>query len=1110
MSTTIATPRTAPAPASTPEILLQPLARLQRSIRRYVILEGVAWLVIFACLWAVFTFLCDWGLLFALFGLDYLRDGGPAVSWFLRSVFLGTLCVGIGVVLVYHFLYRLSATFSRDELALVLERRFPHLLGDRLLTAVQLSDPEQARKYYYSWDLVQVTVKEAADRVTQLNLGQAFNWTRLLQRLALAILLLGGVVATFLFATDHAALWAERNFFLEQVFWPRAYILEVPDFADATGRAVPYGEEQRVTIRTWKWVAACRTNPEGWRRLEWADLLPGDRPERPWELAPGRMDPALFALLPVDWQKLTLDEVEVRLSTLNDVQRRDLGLALIRRVRNQFTSSDSGRLGLQAIFHQYLPSSWQEVKDPATLRTFLLLAERLTSADLKLITDRLEVLAPLQADVQLALAFSLAPIQPPLLSGTVLERGLAPGRTATPRELLSAAEWTVLPATFKALSRADLRRRLQQFQQDETAEALGRLVESRLKALFAELGERTQQTHLGRRRGLRRLFTEVADVQVFLTFEPIVEGGEPRPAGKSGRQEVRRLPNTNDFTYVFKKIESPFRFRAEAGRTATPWYRVLVKPLPQLKHLRQTNDEPGYLHNSNTRVTTGPHTISLIGPEWRTEAPVGSRILWEAECIKPLREVQLTSENGSEQPVVIHTTGSASFTAQLRRFTSQTLLLQLRLTDTDGITFTRSLRLVPVLDKEPVFESVSFPVLNPKMITNQAILPLTGTVTDDHGLTGLQYEVMVQQMDRKIIYQGRVPFRHFPPLYRQGLVPADFRWESMTDLTQAKLQTGIRGDPFFFLPVVALLPSTGAWGLLQIPRGELPRTQNYEYLDEQTYGKAYQETKHEYLDTLLLRTVNPGATDRPLAQPPYRLLVRLVATDSRMLEEGKPVPAPQEGKTDQMFEFLVVDERTLMVEVGNKEEELHAQSQDIVRMVQKARDDLTRVSKELAGYKSEELRKVAEDVRLTNRTLAEQRQLTRARVLLPFRAAYRELALNRCQPQVLDRLDRRICFPLTELVSPKQPFDRAGQLLDELANRLETDASTVTGADFTPSLREVNEIIRRFESVMKEMQKLIEFNQALKVLEEIIRGEQELRKRIDEKYKKEKDKELDP
>src|SRR5439155_25289871 len=74
---------------------------------------------------------------------------------------------------------RLFTRFGERSLALVLERRFPKLLGDRLITAVELTRP-RARQYGYSPAMLQLTIDDAGKRVHKIPLGEVFNWTRLM------------------------------------------------------------------------------------------------------------------------------------------------------------------------------------------------------------------------------------------------------------------------------------------------------------------------------------------------------------------------------------------------------------------------------------------------------------------------------------------------------------------------------------------------------------------------------------------------------------------------------------------------------------------------------------------------------------------------------------------------------------------------------------------------------------------------------------------------------------------------------------------------------------------------------------------------------------------
>src|SRR5262245_30020853 len=124
-----------PATFAEPRIV-HPLVRLRQAIRAYVTVEGVALCVIFVSLWFWVTLGLDYGL-FRLFGVDYVRDGSPAVIFFLRAIFLLSLLGALAVLIGYKIVYRLVAAFREPALALVYERRFPEVLGDRLVTAVE-------------------------------------------------------------------------------------------------------------------------------------------------------------------------------------------------------------------------------------------------------------------------------------------------------------------------------------------------------------------------------------------------------------------------------------------------------------------------------------------------------------------------------------------------------------------------------------------------------------------------------------------------------------------------------------------------------------------------------------------------------------------------------------------------------------------------------------------------------------------------------------------------------------------------------------------------------------------------------------------------------------
>src|SRR5262249_39596645 len=138
-----------------------PLARLRKFIAGYVSLEGVTLLGLFLALWFWIGLLLDYGS-FRLFLLDWVQWDQ---SRWMRGTVLVSAVLALLALLVITVLLRLLVHFTDAALALLLERRFPKQLGDRLITAVELADLQKAAEIGYSPALVRETIHEAADRV---------------------------------------------------------------------------------------------------------------------------------------------------------------------------------------------------------------------------------------------------------------------------------------------------------------------------------------------------------------------------------------------------------------------------------------------------------------------------------------------------------------------------------------------------------------------------------------------------------------------------------------------------------------------------------------------------------------------------------------------------------------------------------------------------------------------------------------------------------------------------------------------------------------------------------------------------------------------------------
>jgi hypothetical protein len=279
--------------------------------KQFRVLIGVPTLLIYVFAWTV----VGWGADLGLYGLTG------------TGLLIGLLLLGPALFLAAK---RLFHDFSHPALALVLERRFPRILGDRLITAVELANPQETTKFGFSPRMVEETIQEAAQRVEKLPLGEVFDWGRLRrQALVVAIVTLGCYVAAggafalgdaiggnpsglgaFTKLHNVSAIWAERNLLLANTIWPRRAHLEFIDqFATADQFKVGRDEANpTVRVRALRWVIADSKTDEGWRSMHWSDL----NADILGEPLPDLELPSEWAVRDPD-MGVSLDEIELRL-----------------------------------------------------------------------------------------------------------------------------------------------------------------------------------------------------------------------------------------------------------------------------------------------------------------------------------------------------------------------------------------------------------------------------------------------------------------------------------------------------------------------------------------------------------------------------------------------------------------------------------------------------------------------------------------------------------------------------------------------------------------------------------------------------------------------------
>ena len=308
-----------------------PLQAVRGYIRTFVLLEGLGLALVYITLAFWIGLFLDWGL-FQAFAFDWVQElqeltAGQGNGYWLRLSLLAIFVAGLVTVIFMKTVMRLFREFSDRSMALILERRFPRELGDRLITAVELADPKLAVKYSYSLPMIQKTIREAAERVERLPVRDVFNWARLRRIFALfgvlslgLYLLVGVSICTgdsirgarfdptgFAYRfNDTAGIWAERNLLLMDSYWPRSSYLELIGFQDTPehpGDMRVGRDEQRPPLqaRAIAWVMADHHVQGGWRPMKWNDLG-------------NYIDPSLLArvTIPSDWPDWAIDLDDVK------------------------------------------------------------------------------------------------------------------------------------------------------------------------------------------------------------------------------------------------------------------------------------------------------------------------------------------------------------------------------------------------------------------------------------------------------------------------------------------------------------------------------------------------------------------------------------------------------------------------------------------------------------------------------------------------------------------------------------------------------------------------------------------------------------------------------
>lgn len=187
------------------------LARLRQRIRWYVIAEGTALVLVLLA-----------ALFWASMGVDWLYFAASRLDlpvWFRKLFVVGTISL-FALGLTVWVALRVAKHMRAKALALVLERRFPEL-GDRLVTAVELSEKQRNPETPLAKAMLARTVRDAAALSSQLDLGNVFDRAPLRRAIIAAVVLLASICGFAVTSQAAMARWARAYLRWDERYWQR-------------------------------------------------------------------------------------------------------------------------------------------------------------------------------------------------------------------------------------------------------------------------------------------------------------------------------------------------------------------------------------------------------------------------------------------------------------------------------------------------------------------------------------------------------------------------------------------------------------------------------------------------------------------------------------------------------------------------------------------------------------------------------------------------------------------------------------------------------------------------------------------------------------------------
>lgn len=211
------------------------LSSLKSKIRLYVLVQGLALILVVLGLLFWISFSIDWAwYLFSKWQLQEYVTQYELSTWF--RVLFDVLAIGTIIAAACYWIgLRPFRAMRSKALALVLERRFPGL-NDRIVTSVELADSVSGRESPLTVSMLNRTVEAARQDATRIRVSEVFETKPIRLAVVGAVFAVISVACYGVADGDDLRRWAQAYLGLDQNYWQRETQLNLQVIASPNER----------------------------------------------------------------------------------------------------------------------------------------------------------------------------------------------------------------------------------------------------------------------------------------------------------------------------------------------------------------------------------------------------------------------------------------------------------------------------------------------------------------------------------------------------------------------------------------------------------------------------------------------------------------------------------------------------------------------------------------------------------------------------------------------------------------------------------------------------------------------------------------------------------